>query len=43
VPRTRQRLPKDAEKLDKARLLALIVSAIEPVAQLIDAINRIRW
>jgi hypothetical protein len=43
VPKDRRRLPQDTEKLDKARLLALIISAIGQVTQLIDAISKVRW
>lgn len=42
MPKHRRRLSSDTEKLDKAKLIALLISAIEPVAQLIDAISRIR-
>jgi hypothetical protein len=43
VPKNRQRLSRDTEKLDKAKLIALLVSAIGPIAQLIDAISKVRW
>jgi hypothetical protein len=43
VPKNRQRLSPDTEKLDKAKLIALLISAIEPVAKLIDAISQVRW
>jgi hypothetical protein len=42
VPKHRRCLSPDAEKLDKAKLIALLISAIEPVAKLIDTISRIR-
>jgi hypothetical protein len=42
VPKRRRRLSPDMEKLDKAKLIALLISAIEPIAKLIDAISHIR-
>jgi hypothetical protein len=43
VPKDRRRLQKETEKLDKAKLIALMISAIGPVAQLVDAISKVRW
>jgi hypothetical protein len=42
MPKRRQGLSTDTEKLDKVRLIALFISAIEPIAKLIDAISHIR-